>query len=154
MSNCMDKINFSYVFVCYESKKKKRYLIQFTRLLGRVALGRGWWFCQGNLKEGLITDCFPHTSLLLIYSLLNFCSCSSDTLMLIYSWSLRLWLSLPSSLENSFLHFTSLRGWPQASFWADNSRCLTLTLYTTVQDRLAFINDVMWMAGCYFMLLC
>ena len=30
----MDKINFSYVFVCYESKKKKRYLIQFTRLLG------------------------------------------------------------------------------------------------------------------------
>ena len=37
-----------------KKKKKDKILDPITRLL-TVALGRGWWFCQGSLKEELIT---------------------------------------------------------------------------------------------------
>lgn len=114
MSNYVDKTNFHLCFYLYEKQKRKRYLIQLQGCYSGFR-GGGWWFCQGTLKEGLITVRLfssylsaTHFSIFLIFS------CSSDALMFIYSWSLRLWPSLLSFLENSFLHFTSLRGWPRA----------------------------------------
>ena len=54
MSNYMDKINFHLCFyLLWKQKRKKDTWSNYKAVT--VALGRGWWFCRGTLKEGLIT---------------------------------------------------------------------------------------------------